>query len=159
MKNTWVWIAAVVLIVIVGYFGRHQIRLLLSGSPTPAPVATISSPTPPSVSVTNGIVLTKTDPLKGNFLTDPKGMTLYVFDKDQQGVSNCNGSCAALWPPYGPGSNAVSSLPANLTTIKRNDGTMQYAYKNMPLYFYQKDTKSGDILGDGVGAVWHLAKP
>ncbi len=158
MEKKWVWIAAIVLVVVLGYLGKHQIRLLLGGSPAPTPVAT-TTPTPPSVSVTNGIVMTKTDPVKGNFLTDPKGMTLYVFDKDQQGVSNCNDSCAAIWPPYGPGSNAASSLPANFTTIKRNDGTMQYAYKNTPLYFYQKDSKPGDILGDGVGTVWHLAKP
>ncbi|HZQ30061.1 MAG TPA: hypothetical protein VFA93_03210 [Patescibacteria group bacterium] len=157
MQKTWIWGAVLVLILVVGYLGRHQIRTLFNGSPTPAPVAK-TTPTP-AVSVTNGIVMTKTDPTKGNFLTDPKGMTLYVFDKDQQGVSNCNGTCAAIWPPYGPGSTVVSSLPANFTTIKRNDGTMQYTYKGMPLYYYQKDTKPGDILGDGVNGTWHLVKP
>ncbi|WP_417280309.1 hypothetical protein [Celeribacter sp.] len=26
-------------------------------------------------------------------------MTLYTFDKDEKGVSNCNDACAGLWPP------------------------------------------------------------
>ncbi len=29
----------------------------------------------------------------------------------------------------------------------------------MPLYYWVKDTKSGDITGDGVGGSWNLAKP
>ena len=28
-----------------------------------------------------------------------------------------------------------------------------------PLYLFVKDTKPGDTSGDGVGGVWHLAKP
>jgi predicted lipoprotein with Yx(FWY)xxD motif len=28
----------------------------------------------------------------------------------------------------------------------------------MPLYLWQGDKKPGDITGDGVGGVWHLAK-
>ena len=31
---------------------------------------------------------------KGKTLMDMKGMTLYVFDKDAAGKSNCNGTCA-----------------------------------------------------------------
>lgn len=158
MRKTWVFIAIIILIVILGYLGRHKIRTLLSGSPAPVPVATTSAPSPTSAAALNNIAMTKTDPTKGIYATDPKGMTLYVFDKDQQGVSNCSGSCATIWPPYGTAS-AATSLPTNFTTLKRSDGSMQYAYKGMPLYFYQKDTKSGDILGDGVGAVWHLARP
>jgi predicted lipoprotein with Yx(FWY)xxD motif len=29
----------------------------------------------------------------------------------------------------------------------------------MPLYYFAKDTKPGDILGQGVGGVWYLADP
>src|ERR1700720_4979606 len=35
----------------------------------------------------------------GNVLADPKGMTLYTFDKDTPGKSACNGQCATNWPP------------------------------------------------------------
>ena len=32
-------------------------------------------------------------------LTDAAGRTLYTFDKDVDYQSNCNGGCAAAWPP------------------------------------------------------------
>src|SRR5262249_11544235 len=31
--------------------------------------------------------------------TDANGMTLYTFDKDEKGKSNCYDKCAANWPP------------------------------------------------------------
>ncbi len=46
-----------------------------------------------------------------------------------------------------------------MTVVKRTDGTLIYAYKGMPIYYYEKDQKAGDITGDGVGGVWHLVKP
>lgn len=92
-------------------------------------------------------------------MTDLKGMTLYTFDKDKVGVSNCTGSCITIWPPYTTSSNSAT-LPANMTTIKRaDDGKMQYTWKGMPLYYYSKDTKSGDLLGDGFNGVWHIVNP
>ncbi|HEV2713940.1 MAG TPA: hypothetical protein VGU64_01670, partial [Terriglobales bacterium] len=39
------------------------------------------------------------DTSKGKALVDAKGMTLYVFEKDTPGKSNCNGPCATNWPP------------------------------------------------------------
>lgn len=38
----------------------------------------------------------------------------------------------------------------------RTDGTMQWAYEGKPLYLWTKDTKPGDVTGDGVGGVWHV---
>ena len=35
----------------------------------------------------------------GKIFTDAKDMTLYTFDKDANGVSNCNDGCAVKWPP------------------------------------------------------------
>lgn len=161
MKKTWVWIAAVVLIVVLGYAGRHKIKSLMGGSPTAAPVAAKPTETmaPTVAMVKNDLLMERADSAKGNYLADPKGMTLYTFDKDSKGVSTCTGTCATIWPAYGPGSTAPATLPTNITTLKRGDGSMQYAYKGMPLYYYSKDTKAGDLLGDGVGGVWHLAKP
>ena len=44
--------------------------------------------------------------------------------------------------------------------IKRDDGAMQWAYKGKPLYTWAKDTKPGDITGDGfLNGVWHIAQP
>ena len=34
----------------------------------------------------------------GKFLTDAKGMTLYIFKKDSPGKSACAGPCVESWP-------------------------------------------------------------
>jgi predicted lipoprotein with Yx(FWY)xxD motif len=36
----------------------------------------------------------------GSYLTDAKGMALYVFKKDTPGKSVCAGECVAKWPLY-----------------------------------------------------------
>jgi predicted lipoprotein with Yx(FWY)xxD motif len=84
-------------------------------------------------------------------------MTLYIFDRDSAGKSACNGPCATNWPPL---MAAADAKPAgNWTTIKRDDGKMQWAYKGKPVYTWIKDTKAGETTGDGVNSVWHIAKP
>jgi predicted lipoprotein with Yx(FWY)xxD motif len=89
-------------------------------------------------------------------LTDAKGMTLYTFDKDAGGKSACNGPCATNWPPLAAGADAKVS--GDWTTITRDDGTRQWAYKGKPLYTWSKDAKPGDKTGDGFNSVWHTAK-
>lgn len=164
MKKVWV-ILLIVLVLVLGYLGRHRLKAMLGGSSTQAPASQTTIPTsqasPGSASSSAmakiDLVTTKTDPAKGTYLADAKGMSLYTFDKDTAGVSNCNDNCASVWPPY------LSKGPANLPTgfiiITRKDGSSQYTYQGKPLYYYAKDAKAGDTLGDGVGGVWHLAKP
>jgi len=88
-------------------------------------------------------------------LTDAKGMTLYIFDKDQAGVSNCYDQCATNWPPLM--ADAAAKPEGDFTVVDRKDGTKMWAYKTLPLYYWKNDKKPGDISGDGVGGVWHLA--
>ena len=92
-------------------------------------------------------------------LTNPAGMTLYVFDKDMAdtGKSACNGECAAKWPPLMAA--AADKASGNYSIITRDDGSKQWAYKGKPLYLWAKDQKPGDTTGDGVNNVWHTAKP
>jgi len=94
-----------------------------------------------------------TDP---SYKTDERGMTLYVFDEDSTGASNCYDQCAINWPPYLVKTGEV--MPEGMSSVDRNDGSKQYALAGRPLYYYIKDTKVGDVLGDGVGGTWHLAK-
>ncbi|NWG86791.1 MAG: hypothetical protein HXY26_04655 [Hydrogenophilaceae bacterium] len=95
----------------------------------------------------------------GGALTNPAGMTLYVFDKDPADASKsaCNGDCAVKWPPLmaGAGDKAVGDY----SIVTRDDGSKQWAYKGKPLYLWIKDQKPGDMTGDGVNNVWHTAKP
>lgn len=93
----------------------------------------------------------------GQFLTDKDGMTLYIFDKDTDGVSNCAGDCLVKWPVL-PASDS-DKTKGDYGVIRRADGVKQWTYKGMPLYTFFKDTETGDIKGDGVKGVWHLARP
>jgi predicted lipoprotein with Yx(FWY)xxD motif len=98
------------------------------------------------------------DSSKGKVLTDEKGMTLYVFDKDSDGKSTCNGPCAGNWPPLR--ATTTSSPADGYTVITRDDGSKQWAYKGRPLYAWHNDKMPGDITGDGfLNGAWHIARP
>ena len=84
-------------------------------------------------------------------------MTLYSFDKDAAGKSACNGKCAENWPPLMAGTATGSG---DWTVIARDDGAKQWAFRGKPLYTFVKDTKPGDVVGDGfMNNVWHIARP
>lgn len=97
------------------------------------------------------------DSAKGKILVDMKGMTLYVFDKDAAGKSNCNGPCIQNWPALAAAAGTKGS--GDWSVMTRDDASLQWAYKSKPLYTWAKDTKPGDTTGDGVNNVWHVATP
>lgn len=88
-------------------------------------------------------------------LTDANGMTLYTWDNDAAGVSNCYDKCADNWPPLFAAEGAVAE--GEFTLVTRTDGKMMWAYDGKPLYLWVKDQKPGDTTGDGVGGTWHTA--
>ncbi len=94
---------------------------------------------------------------KGKVLAGENGMTLYTFKNDKSGESNCNGDCAKAWPPLMADSKAKAEGAYSIIT--RKDGMKQWAKDGMPLYFFVKDAKSGDVAGDGFKGVWDVAKP
>ncbi len=102
------------------------------------------------------VVTTKTDSKLGQYLAGSNGKPLYTYASDTTGVSNCSGSCLTAWPIY-DASKAPTTLPDNATVITRSDGGKQYAYKGMPLYYYNSDSV-GKITGDGVNS-FSVAKP
>lgn len=155
MKTLWVWVIVILIVGVVGYSYRTQIKSMFSGGYT-SPVSQSSyAPTNMAPSTApKGAILSWVS----GYAVAANGMTLYVFDKDTKGVSNCNGGCAGVWPPY-LSTTTPASMPTGVTLIKRTDGTMQFAYKGMPVYYYAGDKNVGDTNGDGVGGTWHLVKP
>ena len=117
----------------------------------------IASPIPSYAAAHLTMAVKKAMVSGSEIFTDGKGMTLYTFDKDTSGVSNCSGKCAVNWPPMMAKTGAKAE--GSFSIIKRADGTMQWAHKGLPLYTWIKDTKAGDTTGDGVGKVWHTARP
>jgi len=96
------------------------------------------------------------DTAAGKVFTDDKGMTLYTYDKDAKGKSNCNDQCAKAWPPFAAAADAKAD--GKWTIIDRADGTKMWAYDDKPLYTFARDKKPGDATGDKAGGVWHVAK-
>lgn len=90
-------------------------------------------------------------------LTDTDGMTLYTFDNDTRGRSNCYDNCASNWPPYLAAANAAAPGDG-FTLISRDDGTRQWAKDGAALYLWVGDAAPGDATGDGIGGVWHIAR-
>jgi len=108
-------------------------------------------------SVLAATAITTADTNKGKALVDGKGMTLYVFDKDAPGVSNCYEECEKLWPIMKARSGDAPQ--GDFTIITRTNGDLQWAYMGKPLYHWAKDAKPRDTTGDGVKGVWHVALP
>jgi predicted lipoprotein with Yx(FWY)xxD motif len=123
-------------------------------SATPAPT---TAPTAAAAAT-----VAKASTSKGDALVGPTGHTLYTFDKDiTPGASVCSGGCAATWPVLAVTGTptAGAGVSGTLATFARADGTTQVSYNGKPLYYFAADTKAGDVAGDGVGGIWHIATP
>ena len=98
----------------------------------------------------------------GPFFTDDKGMTVYLFLKDETaGESACYDDCATAWPPV-PAADGMMLPPGisgTLSAIDRTDGSQQMAYNDIPLYYFAKDEQPGDTNGQDVGDVWYIVTP
>jgi predicted lipoprotein with Yx(FWY)xxD motif len=99
----------------------------------------------------------------GEIVVDGKGMTVYYFTKDKKdsGVSNCTGDCIVAWPPVLTESDSpkVDGVTAKIGTIKTPEGKKQITIDGMPVYYWQKDTKPGDVTGQDVNEVWYVVAP
>jgi predicted lipoprotein with Yx(FWY)xxD motif len=143
--STVIWIVVIVIIVIAGIYWFTTMN---TSTPTTTSQATTTAPTAaPTLTLASNAQFP-------SYLAAANGMALYTFKSDTTGVSNCTGSCAAVWPPYtvssASGLSAGSNIPGAVGTITRSDGTLQVTYNGMPLYFFAKDT-AGQVTGNGQG--------
>jgi len=99
----------------------------------------------------------------GSFLTDARGMTLYLFTVDGPGKSNCYEQCAVNWPPFlldeGQQLTAGEGITGDLGSTSRDDGGEQVTYNGFPIYYWLNDEEPGDTTGHGVGSVWAVVSP
>jgi predicted lipoprotein with Yx(FWY)xxD motif len=129
-----------------------------SGSGGTATSSAPASSTAPGSGAASGTAL-KTAQISGaTVLTNSRGFTLYWFVPDTPTKSNCNGTCAAIWPPVKGPAVAGPGVIGKLGTITRSDGSTQATYNGHPLYTYTADTAPGQANGNGInssGGVWH----
>ena len=102
--------------------------------------------------------------LRSSDRADRDGFTLYVFDNDAADIdgdgpadSDCNGNCAVAWPPLYADAGAAPT--GQFSLITRDDASRQWAFKGEPLYYFANDVVAGDVNGDQIGGVWHIARP
>jgi predicted lipoprotein with Yx(FWY)xxD motif len=82
------------------------------------------------------------------------GMTLYTYNKDDFGVSNCSGDCLMQRAVF----YSSELLAADgFGSITRTDGAQQSTYLERPLYTYSQDQKAGDTKGYVINGEWSLA--
>lgn len=99
----------------------------------------------------------------GDFLVGPDGMTLYLFTRDEEGVTNCYEGCAIAWPPlYAINESDIvveEGIGGEITLIEREDGGLQVVYDGIPLYYWFLDGVPGDTTGQNVNDVWFVVQP
>ncbi len=88
------------------------------------------------------------------------GFSLYTFDDDTYGVSNCNNECLTSWPPLLAEENDIAAPPYSIIdrSMGTNPSAKQWAYYGQPLYFYAGDTTAGNVSGEIVPK-WHSLTP
>jgi predicted lipoprotein with Yx(FWY)xxD motif len=123
---------------------------------TTKPAAAKSEGAPITVGTAKGV---------GKVLVDSKGLTLYYFQKDQNGESACYGACEQGWPPLtteGEPQAGEGAMASKLGTTERKDGTTQVTYAGWPLYTFVEDKSPGEDNGTdskAFGASWYPLHP
>jgi predicted lipoprotein with Yx(FWY)xxD motif len=112
------------------------------------------------VSATRAVVSLRKTAL-GTVLVDARGRTLYLFEKDRNGVSSCSAACLAYWPALTStgtpraGTGVHQSL---LELARAHNGARQVTYAGHPLYTFVGDKRAGQTTGEGLrnfGAEWY----
>jgi len=125
----------------------------------PAPTTPPADEFPSQLAKPNTMVINDS----GSLIIAESGLSLYTFDNDMVDTSTCDGTsgdfdtCAGLWPPLLADDGAIPD--ESMTLITRSDNAMQWAYQGQPLYHWYQDSAQGDVGGDGINGVWHLARP
>jgi predicted lipoprotein with Yx(FWY)xxD motif len=108
-----------------------------------------------------GVVVSVRKTALGSVLVDSRGRTLYLFEKDRNGLSMCSSACTAYWPPLTShvAPRAGSGVHKQLLTLgKAHNGVRQVLYAGHPLYTFVGDTHAGQTSGEGLtnfGAGWY----
>jgi predicted lipoprotein with Yx(FWY)xxD motif len=129
--------------------------------PTASPASSPSATPTPAPSASPVVLAQVVGSMGTIVVAASNGHTVYTFNSDTPGVSNCKGGCVSSWPPLtvpaGSTATGGTGVTGQLGTIMRDDGSLQVTYKGLPLYFFHSDSKPGDTNGNYTG--WSLVKP
>jgi predicted lipoprotein with Yx(FWY)xxD motif len=138
-------------------------RLIALGAIAGAPLlaATADGGASTTSRAANGALVALRKTALGPILVDARGRTLYLFEKDHNGMSSCNTACTTYWPPVvsaGTPRAGTGVHKSMLGVTKRRDGRRQVTYAGHPLYRFVGDKTAGQTKGEGLanfGAEWY----
>ncbi len=112
------------------------------------------------VSATRTVVSLRKTAL-GTVLVDARGRTLYLFEKDRNGMSSCTAACLAYWPALTSIGTPRADNGVHQSLLKlapAHNGARQVTYAGHPLYTFVGDKRAGQTTGEGLrnfGAEWY----
>lgn len=114
-----------------------------------------TEPSDPGMSYPGAVALSQGSAGAWIYKSFPLLLPLYVFKGEPAGRSLCDRDCTAVWPIIRAEQN---DKPVGFWTIvKRDDGRLQWAYKNRPVYTYFED-RPNDAKGVGKSMDWYLGE-
>jgi predicted lipoprotein with Yx(FWY)xxD motif len=115
---------------------------------TVAPTTTVAATTSvaPAASGAGAVALADNAKVGQKVLVDGKGMTLYLFEKDQGTTTACTGGCAKAWPAFMGTATAGDGIDAS----KLGSANGQVTYNGHLLYYFAADKAAGDANGVGL---------
>lgn len=112
-----------------------------------------TEPSDPSIPYPGAVALSQSPTGALDYKSFPQLLPLYIFKGEPAGHSLCDRDCTAVWPIVRAQRN---DKPLGFWTIlKRDDGRLQWAYKNSPVYTYFED-RPNDARGVGKSMDWYL---
>ena len=88
----------------------------------------------------------------GRLVVNQNDYSVYTWDGDEPGKSNCHDDCLADWTPVPAPENVTER--GGWTTIERLPGINQWAFRGKPLYTYNHDREERSFAGADIPG-WH----
>jgi predicted lipoprotein with Yx(FWY)xxD motif len=110
-----------------------------------------ASDTTPAATQNDGATTVAVEELgdAGSVLVDSSGRALYTSDLEADGNVLCTKGCESAWMPLSSdGGQPAGSVPGELGTVERPDGTSQVTYDGVPVYTFTEEGP-GEVTGDG----------
>lgn len=88
----------------------------------------------------------------------PGDLSLYFNEREvARGEILCVDECLERWIPFS--AESYESIDGHWSVIRRPDDSLQWAFKAMPLYTYERDSFAGARVGEGADrGVWKVLK-
>jgi len=101
----------------------------------------------------SAVALSEPNPGQWTYKSFPALLPLYIFSGEPAGKSSCDNVCAAVWPIIRA---QPTDKPVGLwTIIKRDDDSLQWAFRNKPVHTYFED-RPNEARGIGKDRDWYL---